>query len=536
MGDRKKSKNRRNYRHRDQRRTRTLRVEPLESRDLLSINLVGEELQILGTSGNDYASVAWRSHDAWTEDGARVEVWGISDYLEVVLNDEVREMHFYDYSPDLVEPVKIVFYGYGGNDRFVNQTGKPSEAYGGPGRDKLYGGSSGDLLVGGPGVDKLYGQGGSDELYAEDESGSATEASERVYDRRLNARVCDYLYGGGGGDLLVGGPGADYLAGGRGSDELCGEAGEDLLFGEKGRDTLRGGPGDDHLMGGEGRDTLEGGEGSDGLFGGVDAVRDTLSGDRGSGVWDEDRFLTRPLDVASDLCPSDVEICISDGSSPWTDREVLYLDQDLASLQEFAQSTLILKDTVGTLPIEFEQETPDFFGSASTWGRNDRPWQDDDGLWHRTIHLKEGFVSHDWVVTHELAHNWDSADESDAHPTGLDYWDGFEDLFDPAGPLNDFARSYGRTNAKEDWATCWELHKRDPTFGADGDRRVISDTLKEKLAIVRSFFEEIELWSTDTSGFITLSMASAWAESDDHEAKSLAASTDLMCELKFGQV
>ena len=130
-------------------KTRTLRAEPLERRELLSVSVVGDELRILGTADDDYASVARRTHEEWSEDGRRLEVLGIREYLEVTLNGEVLQLHFHDRLPGPQEPSKIVFRGYGGDDRFFNHTGKPSTAYGGTGRDTLYGGSGGDLLIGG---------------------------------------------------------------------------------------------------------------------------------------------------------------------------------------------------------------------------------------------------------------------------------------------------------------------------------------------------------------------------------------------------
>jgi uncharacterized protein YkwD len=75
---------------------------------------------------------------------------------------------------------KIIFHGGAGNDQFRNNTGRPSEAYGGPGNDTLIGGWGNDALYGGDGNDRLI--------------------------------------GGAGNDRLDGGPGIDRIDGGSGSD------------------------------------------------------------------------------------------------------------------------------------------------------------------------------------------------------------------------------------------------------------------------------------------------------------------------------
>jgi Ca2+-binding RTX toxin-like protein len=171
------------------------------------------------------------------------------------------------YAPYQIK--EVVFVGRTGDDFFVNDTGKATRAYGGPGNDILRGGRGKDLLHGGTDHDNLQGMGGTDEL--------------------LGGRGDDFLSGGDGSDRLLGGAGHDSLFGSGGSDilwgglnddELSGGDGNDLLFGEDGSDRLSGGAGADHLSGGNGGDALDGDDGNDYVSGGGD--NDTLLGGTGN--------------------------------------------------------------------------------------------------------------------------------------------------------------------------------------------------------------------------------------------------------------
>ncbi len=142
----------------------------------------------------------------------------------------------------------VVFYGYGGDDYFVNNTYLPCTAYGMDGNDTLIGGYSGDYLDGGNGFDKLYGRQGNDTLVA-------------GYDYSYNV-----LWGGDGNDNLYGGYGRDDMYGEAGNDYMAGSYGDDYLFGGDGNDTLYGQDGNDYLNGGNGYDYLFGGNGYDYLY------------------------------------------------------------------------------------------------------------------------------------------------------------------------------------------------------------------------------------------------------------------------------
>ena len=594
--------------NRRRQKARRLSAEPLERRDMLSISMVGDEVHVLGTSGNDHAEVRWIELDGSDIAGQWARQY-VDGYYRVELNG--RSESFLELVDGPIS--KIVFRGYDGDDSFINHTYLPSDAYGGRGRDTLQGGRGPDLLVGGADLDHLYGGRGADELYARelplppgtcmgavderllvgtpdhDEVHDAMVAAEPTCSSsggeitcvdllggETSALVHDYLYGeqgddvlhggqyndrmwgGDGNDTLFGNEGDDRLFGGEGQDAIEGGTGDDLLAGEGGRDTLRGGagndrlfggdrtdvlfgesgddvllgesgfdilfggPDNDHLLGGEDADTLYGGEGNDGLFGGADDVADELWGDDLAGTWGADRFLTRALDTVHDVRSRDVEIGFPDesderawtsGTTPWTDREVYWVDAGMARLQEHAETTMVLKDTFGNGPIEF----------VKTFQSQNVEWESDEGWrtliliedWHEEqwlgndlwfgedivpgTHSSNPTTRTPWITIHELAHNWGRSSDTDivaSHPAGVEYWPAFEDLYyssDFSSESTDFARDYGRTGSpvQEDWATCWEYH-----FGlrTASNPESPSAILQAKLAIVDEFFAEFRSW------------------------------------------
>jgi Ca2+-binding RTX toxin-like protein len=205
------------------------------------------------------------------------------------------------YAPHQIK--EIVFVGRSGDDIFVNDTGKATQAYGGPGNDILRGGRGIDLLHGGTDSDNLQGMGANDELLGG--RGDDFLAGGDGNDRLLGGAGRDTLHGNGGSDVLFGGldddtlwgydgndflfgedgndrlsggAGNDHLAGGNGNDELHGDIGNDFLSGSSGNDSLFGGGGNDHLLGGTGLDRLFGEAGADRLDGGSDGSLDELTG------------------------------------------------------------------------------------------------------------------------------------------------------------------------------------------------------------------------------------------------------------------
>ena len=79
----------------------------------------------------------------------------------------------------------------------------------------------------------------------------------------------------------------------------------------------------------------------------------------------------------------------------------------------------------------------------------------------RLIHIRDwnessvgGNAAMRGTTIHEIAHNWDSNDEDHHHPGGTRYWTDFKDAHDRSDSLDDYARAYGMTNIREDFATC----------------------------------------------------------------------------------
>ena len=283
------------------RQTRRFALEPLERRELLSINLVGTELQVVGTSGADTA-----------------EVWTSSGLTYAKLNGTSKS-----WNAGSVASVR--FTGKAGNDSFTNSTSLPTIAYGdsgndrittGAGNDTLYGGDGDDTLDGQAGTDTLRGGKGNDRLEGGDgkdtlngEAGNDTLYGENGDDTLRGDAGIDWIYGGSGNDIAYGGDDLDYLYGEAGKDTLRGENGQDYLTGGDGDDYLYGNSGDDGIFGDAGDDHLYGGTGADQIYGGDG--QDTLVGLDGAatdiiyGQDDFDSFWTDQSDTISDASDSE---------------------------------------------------------------------------------------------------------------------------------------------------------------------------------------------------------------------------------------
>jgi hypothetical protein len=139
----------------------------------------------------------------------------LPDLLTVKL-ENINSPRVRVYDPAMVK--RIVFTGFGGNDRIDNHTWIPLTAFGGAGADVILGGRGNDLLMGGAQNDFIDGRAGDDTI--------------------LGEAGVDALFGDDGFDGLYGGTEVDYLFGGNGGDDLRGEAGNDKLYGEAGADRL----------------------------------------------------------------------------------------------------------------------------------------------------------------------------------------------------------------------------------------------------------------------------------------------------------
>jgi Ca2+-binding RTX toxin-like protein len=161
-------------------------LEGLEDRRVPSATIIGSDLVIAQSNGNDSAIVSNAS--------GRIRV---QETIDGVIQPDT---YFYAFQVS-----RVVYHGGAGDDYFQNLTSVRAVAYGGAGADALYGGA---------GADVLYGEDGNDEL-----NGGAGN---------------DSLFGGAGLDFLDGADGNDYLNGGNDgiADQMTGGAGADTFEAE----------------------------------------------------------------------------------------------------------------------------------------------------------------------------------------------------------------------------------------------------------------------------------------------------------------
>jgi Ca2+-binding RTX toxin-like protein len=183
-------------------------LEGLEERRVMSANLVGGNIVITQSNGNDTATVT--------------QTTGIFGLQFIKVQETIGGV---TQSPkSFFAPLvtgRIVYFGNGGDDVFDNLTSIKCTAFGGAGNDILRGGHNDDILIGGDGNDQIFAREGN-----------------------------DYLYGGNGNDILRGGQGDDHLYGGAGFDDMFGALGNDYLDGghDGVADKLAGGPGADTFV------------------------------------------------------------------------------------------------------------------------------------------------------------------------------------------------------------------------------------------------------------------------------------------------
>ncbi len=283
--------------------------------------------------------------------------------------------------------------------------------------------------------------------------------------------------------------------GGRGDDVLQGGGLSDNLYGERGNDTLRGmGGWGDNLYGGANDDLLYGGDGSDGLFGGT-------GNDKSYGEAGNDRFLIlKGKDgQIQDMTASEAKVQFENGKRKWDLEEIEFVDVGLRmahlrtgndNLLE-SQSGGVLRfvrmnrgSTSNTLAANFNDgERLEFYSSVF------RSFRKASEVADRTVRIA-------LTTVHELAHNWDQPDNQD-----FQYWlslSGWRNSdpgssatdFSPASgnskketPKSDywwyrnsasFARDYGRTNPREDFATSWEAYFKERPWYAVNDTQFAS--------------------------------------------------------------
>lgn len=420
-------------------------------------------------------------------------------------------------------------YGWNGNDRL----------FGAQGSDTLHGQNGNDFIFGGSGDDKIFGNRGRDRLFGLD-------GNDNIFGGDGN----DFIAGGFGDDHLAGDAGNDVIRGGDGNDELLGNEGSDLLmaddgndtshggagvdyifdltggqntiFGDAGNDALRGGTGSDEIHGGDGNDRIfgaggndslygddgvdfiEGGSGNDGLFGGIGG-RDSLNGGTGS-----DRFLVfvdqnsnhgQTLDSVVDADVGDAVVSFVSNleirtdriyaAGTWTNAEIKIVDSAFENLHSETGDTRLLKLanghnlTIARLgDVRTSSGSPILglnFNNSNRIGLTNQLFADFSDRIQETVY-------------HEVAHNFDTADENPFVPAfrAISNWDQVKHSGDRLSldrqwyyndEFNNFLRSYARTNPMEDFAVTFAEYFQKKF---DGFQRAFVNPV-EKFAVIDAF-------------------------------------------------
>ena len=237
--------------------------------------------------------------------------------------------------------------GNDGNDTLLGSTGDDL-LFGNNGDDFILGGAGEDTIQGNTGDDTINGAAGNDII-----NGNAGE--DVVFGGDGNDRI----FGGNQNDALFGQAGSDTILGGAGSDRVAGNEGNDFLSGDFGNDLVLGNEGNDRLFGGVGDDELRGGDGNDGLFGGT-GRNNRLFGDGGA-----DRFLSTGNEQIFDQGVRDVEVVFRNGTSDWTDAEIVAIDNGLHRMQLRIGNNQLAIDPIVADPIVFLKQQTVPSGAAS---------------------------------------------------------------------------------------------------------------------------------------------------------------------------
>ncbi|MCA9129993.1 MAG: hypothetical protein KDB22_23055 [Planctomycetales bacterium] len=369
--------------------------------------------------------------------------------------------------------------GSGGND-FIYGYGGADILYGGPGSDSIWGGSGGDTIEGGDDNDFLYGNDGDDTI--------------------VGAYINNPWETGNADDWMEGGNGSDWMFGGIGNDTMYGAEPGNVTYVD-GFNILNGEIGNDRLFSGTGMNQLIGGDGDDGLV--AYGQSSELIGGR-----DQDRFVlyAGSFNVVDDKSSEDVAIYLTDAlavnnqrldgfgtqqfsftAGMWTQSEIQRLDGAFNSMHQATGNTRLLKKSDGS------EITISRIGAKTQGTAVIGAWNNGDS---NTITLTNNGAANTntllSTIYHEFGHNWDEGTENafivgaggflslsewieaddrpTTHHTGST---GIGDTWWHSIYAN-FARSYGRLNPFEDYATTWETYFMDKFHGTTLNNTVVA--------------------------------------------------------------
>jgi Ca2+-binding RTX toxin-like protein len=457
-----------------------------------------------GGNGNDWMD-GWTGNDALDGQAGNDTVHGGRDHDWMsggTGNDLMHGWQGNDWMDGWDDNDSV--YGHDGHDTL----------HGGRGDDRVEGENDNDWIKGWSGNDALRGQDGNDTLYGHD--GDDDLRGDDGHDQIYGDSGKDYVLAGDGNDTVYGGSHNDNLQGHEGNDVIFGEFGNDFLAGQEGGDRLYGDSetdtgvggvgGDDHLNGGEGHDILRGGggqdfvnggNGNDQLYGesGRDALLGWFGGDKLNGGSGADRFLLTSAFAEDGIAgdSADVRITFRDGArknlrlngtdvtalpGAWTALEILRVDEALAVVAQRTDSNVLLRRRDGREFTFFQHgdivrqdngQTTGFIG----WNEGSNGVIAFVDRLFPLAGLKEDPLLYQ-TVYHEIGHNWDNEGPLWNQFLALSDWRQGRQLGD-ASPAFDvsldgnwsyaagatFARSYGRTNPMEDFATAFARYFMD---------------------------------------------------------------------------
>ena len=284
--------------------------EQLEHRRLMSADLVGENLLINGTSGNDTIVVTQLPNGDVNvmQNGVNQGTFDVDHYGPEKTEIEIHALAGNDVvTLDPSVTLESLIYGDAGSDSITGGSGEDT-IDAGVGNDTVHGGAQDDQFInstlyvgalapidrdvyfgdagiedrvtylGRPGAvsvtldgvandgawSGVMGQGAweADNVNMDVEDVTGTDFNDFLVGNVFSNNISGYggndtVHGNGAGDTLWGGNGNDYVSGGEGSDWIFGEGGNDQIYGNLGNDSLRGNAGSDTLGGGDGSDTAE---------------------------------------------------------------------------------------------------------------------------------------------------------------------------------------------------------------------------------------------------------------------------------------
>lgn len=298
-------------------------LQSLESRRLFAASLVGTELRVYGTAGNDIIKVR-QLNPATIEvsdngvllffPDAAVNTLRLNATNPANLNTGTAGNDLVEITSTAALPLneQALLLGGQGQDFLTGGDGNDSlrgdsesdrldggigndTLNGGTGDNQMRGGANNDTMLAGGGRDTYDGGSGTDLADYSDRvvalnisiDGVANDGTAAEFDNVfvstenvLSGTGNDTLTGSAGPNALGGNSGDDRVNGGADNDTIRGGSGADTLVGAAGADSIRGEDGNDVVFGGSGADSIFGGNGNDNLIGGVGA--DKIFGEAGN--------------------------------------------------------------------------------------------------------------------------------------------------------------------------------------------------------------------------------------------------------------